>query len=118
MCTLKWSKQKDNELIAKFCGFQKTDLGWYDYEEILNDGFSNTYDTLIFHKDWNWLMSVVEYINNNTNYGLWILKDSTTVDKKSYPYSTVSEHSDDSLLNNTYHCIVKFIKYHNEKKEG
>ena len=53
----------NNELIADFIGFQKTNLGWFDNEETMNfksDG--NTYDSyeLKFHSSWDWLMPVVD----------------------------------------------------------
>ena len=47
-----------NILIAEFCGFQKTDIGWYDAEEILNIKGSNTFDELLFDEDANWLLPV------------------------------------------------------------
>lgn len=58
--------EKDNILLAEFLGMQKTELGWYDAEDKLYYACGrgdNTFDSLPFHKDWNWLMSVVGFIN-------------------------------------------------------
>lgn len=46
-----------NVMIAEFFGFQKTDLGWFDAEDVLSVG-DNTFDELLFDKDYNWLLSV------------------------------------------------------------
>lgn len=50
----------NNEKIAYFMGFQKTNLGWYDNDEVLNLPYTkdNTFDTLLFDKSWDWLMPV------------------------------------------------------------
>lgn len=60
---------KNNELIALFIGMQPTSLGWFDSEEILQlkNTKDNTFDELLFNKDWNWLMSVVRFMCNEDN---------------------------------------------------
>lgn len=55
---------KDNKLIAEFMGMQHTDIGWYDNEETLQLQ-NNTFDELQFHKSWDWLMPVIEKIEND-----------------------------------------------------
>lgn len=59
---------KGNELIAEFMGVQRTDLGWYDAEELLQLGYTmdNTFDELLFHRSWDWLMCVVHRIQSLT----------------------------------------------------
>jgi len=52
----------NNKLMAEFMGFQKTSIGWYDAEEYLLFEKDNTFDTLKFDTDWNWLMAVLEKI--------------------------------------------------------
>jgi hypothetical protein len=56
-----------NIIIAKFIGMQETDLGWFDAEEVLKlpNNKDNTFDELMFDKDWNWLISVVGFIRLN-----------------------------------------------------
>ena len=53
--------QENNKMIAEFIGMQSTDIGWYDNEETLQLQ-NNTFDELQFHKSWNWLMPVVDKI--------------------------------------------------------
>ena len=61
--------ETNNKLMAEFMGFQSTSLGWFDNEEhLINVEKDNTFDDLKFHKDWNWLMSVVEKIENYNEY--------------------------------------------------
>lgn len=53
-----------NQILADFFGFQKTDLGWFDSEEILNIEGSNTFDFLEFHTSIEWLFSGAKYLND------------------------------------------------------
>lgn len=58
----------DNELIANFMGFTyEKNIGWYDNEmnmpQIVYDVQNgNCYDELLFDKSWDWLIPVVEKI--------------------------------------------------------
>lgn len=63
-------KQNENNIIiAKFMGFQKTIIGWYDYEEkLIGIEKDNTFDILKFNTDWNWLITVVNEIEQNYKY--------------------------------------------------
>jgi hypothetical protein len=55
---------ENNKLIAEFMGFQETSIGWYDAEECLLFEKDNTFDTLKFDTDWNWIMKVIEKIES------------------------------------------------------
>ena len=71
----KLENMESNKLIAEFMGFQETSIGWYDADECLHEK-DNTFDTLRFDTDWNWLMPVVEKIENyNDGYTLVIIED-------------------------------------------
>lgn len=54
--------QEKNIIIALFLGFQKTPLGYYDAEEILNVDGSNTFfgHELKFHLEREWLEPVIK----------------------------------------------------------
>ena len=54
-----------NIMIALHIGMQKTDLGWFDNEEVLTqvDKGSNTFDDLKFDTDWNWLSAVMSHLS-------------------------------------------------------
>ena len=89
----------NNELIAEFIGFQKTNLGWFDNEETMNfksDG--NTYGSyeLKFHSSWDWLMPVIEKIYDEGSFDnelVLLIRDS------------VAELN----LKNTYESIIDYL---------
>ena len=97
---------EDNKLIAEFLGFQQTNIGWYDTEEVLlRTEIDNTFDNLKFHTDWNWLMKVVEKIDEVCGIDLheW------------------DEHINNALcsksLHTTYNACIEFIKWYNEQNK-
>jgi len=96
---------KDNRLIAQFLGFQKTDIGWYDFDEvILNVDFtilySNTYDEheLAFHSSWDWLMPVIRKI----------LDISFNDDRGAEDFNCIIDCIPD--IDHTYNGVVRFVK--------
>ena len=96
---------ENNRLIAEFLGFQLTDLGWFDSEEVLsNIERDNTFDNLKFHYDWNWLIKIVEKI----------LNVSLEIDSMEMYYNIT-----DSIpyIAKTYGECVEFIKWYNEKNQ-
>lgn len=62
---------ENNKLIAEFMQLQLTNNGWYDNEETLihltdlQNG-DNTWDTLHFHESFDWLMPVIDRLQNVT----------------------------------------------------
>lgn len=56
--------EEKNRMIAEFMGMQYTEIGWFDNEGLLNFSYTkdNTFDELLFHTSWDWLMPVVEKI--------------------------------------------------------
>jgi len=52
-----------NSLLAEFFGFQKTDLGWYDSEEVLNIQGYNTFDSLEFNLSPEWQFAAVKQLS-------------------------------------------------------
>jgi len=77
---------ENNIKIANYIGMQKTDLGWFDSDEVLSlpNESNNTFDILRFNSDWNWLLSVVDFLRysfdeTNTEYNdlTYIITHST-----------------------------------------
>ena len=91
----------NNIIIAEFIGMQKTDLGWFDAEEVLNlpNNKDNTFDVLMFDKDWNWLISVVGYI--------------TTIEEDIYE-TKLSYEINDAIINNSItmgvNAVLEYIQ--------
>ena len=94
----------DNKLIAEFMGFQKTDIGWYDSNEIVPP-MSNTYDgntfdehELSFERSWDWLMPVIQKI----------LDISFQDDGDAEDFNCIIDCIPD--INQTYKAVIEFIK--------
>ncbi len=116
---------ENNKLIAEFMGFQKTNIGWYDSEEIMPP-LSNTYDSntfdeheLAFHKSWDWLMPVVDRIegiideHGCAKYNVrieqsWVdIIDNHTSDE-------IVKVDGDNRREATYKAVVEFINQYNK----
>ena len=73
-----------------------------------------------YHSSWDWLMPVVEKIEN---MGFWfnIKKNHVTIawDNKGNHDSNMihSEFGDFTKIERVWSCIVAFIKYHNERNK-
>ena len=81
--------QENNKLIAEFIG--------KDHE------FNQCISAPQYHKDWNWLMSVVEKIKN-----------IAVKDENIEVFYEVSNHIPDR--HETYNAVVEFINQYNKNK--
>lgn len=111
-----------NSLIAGFMGMQKTDLGWYDYEETLPFEMDNTFDGLFFHKSWDWPMPVVEEIglrkfSDRDFMGIVTIfsinRTAIQCYHKQQLIQTIDE-MDVSGISATYNAVVKYIDWYNK----
>jgi hypothetical protein len=119
------STTENNKLIAEFMGFQQTNLGWYDAEEILlRAERDNTFDNLKFHTDWNWLMEVVEKIEsivweelNDTSFNVTIGATSYCViqDNNGGVIEIIGQGG--TKIESVYKAVVDFIKWYNENSK-
>ena len=112
---------ENNKLIAEFMEFQQTNIGWYDAEEVLlRTEKDNTFDDLKFHTDWNWLMQVVEKIENtkydNLTFDVFISKNKTHIHYSANNewFSNIFLYEGKTKIENTYNACVEFIKWYNE----
>ena len=106
---------ENNRLLAEFMEFQKTNIGWYDFEETLNlpHTIDNTFDTLEFNTSWDWLMPVVEkieelsseqdeivdYFQGDPDPSIWFSG-----------YGKICMHAD---ISKVYETLVEFINWYN-----
>ena len=108
---------ENNKLIAEFMDFQPTSLGWFDNEEhLINVEKDNTFDNLKFHKDWNWLMEVVERIES-MDFVLNIRQGHVSIVNNSgkTPFYTGSDLVEESKIEAVYNACIEFIKWYNNK---
>lgn len=126
----------NNKLIAEFMGYPSkskdsieatlTDnayhwyLGWKKFYYISGDW--HTEDYLLFHLDWNWLMSVVDRIESMSyvkgrRYYLSVDKSHVQIriDRMNYqPYSKWGSSND--KLKATYKAVIEFINFYNRQQ--
>tara|TARA_R100001440_G_scaffold39562_2_gene59056 strand:- start:12161 stop:12520 length:360 start_codon:yes stop_codon:yes gene_type:complete len=113
--------KENNKMIAEFMGMQQTDIGWYDNEETLQLR-NNTFDELQYHKEWNWLMPVVEKINNILDdddefvYSVNIHPSKVTIYYENYDRIFVSNEHGSTTREMLYNAVVEFINQYNKNE--
>ena len=95
---------ENNKLIAGFMGMQNTYIGWYDNEMMMpqivyDTQQGNHFDDLLFHESWDWLMPVVEKI-----------EEIEDVDENESWHMLVFP------IEHCYKNVVEFITWYNENK--
>ena len=91
--------QENNKLIAEFMGIVYPKLN----NVIVIDNVVIKEDELQYHKDWNWLMSVVEKIKN-------IAVENENIEV----FYEVANHIPDR--HETYKSVIEFINQYNKNK--
>ncbi len=115
MCTV----TENNKLIAEFMGVRNIDDTKYieNLKEMRADGlyFEQGYMTseLKYDTDWNWLMEVVERINNTGRFEVVIQKGFCYVSDESNELTLSCPAS--NTLEATYQAVVEFIKWYNNE---
>ncbi len=111
---------KENKLIAEFWGMVLGEDGTMYYDDAENFFTPTPTNKLKFHESWDWLMPVVEKIEDIENkeistnlikyhlYDVEIRQNVTTI------HGTNIEETAGDKLFNTYHAVVEFIKQHNK----
>lgn len=104
---------KNNIFIAKFMD-NWTDNGLEPAYYVYNHkGYQ--FHELLFHKSWDWLMPIVDKIENIVKHQLYIKRCS--LDGVFYKYWFIDEISpvyEDNKLNGYYEAVIKFIKWYNK----
>ena len=128
--------EENNKIIAEFMGFTyEKNIGYYDNEMLLgqivyDEQNGNCFDELLFDKSWDWLMKVVEKIENikikDYSISTDITDDKTFINvwhygdggKWSILISNLNEeYKDFNKMQRTYKAVVKFINFYNKQKE-
>ena len=101
--------------IAKFLGFQKTELGWFNNCDVNVGEFDNTFDSLYFHNDWNWLMAAVKDIEVR-GYDV-IINTCTCVitDCGQGHFDNIETYNEEGVkFNAVYEAVYIFVKWFNK----
>lgn len=103
---------ENNKLIAEFMEFPfLTEEGQTNF--IIDLTHVPDYE-LEFHSDWNWLMEVVEKIQQSDRY-IYIKIDTYCTFISILQYKQI-EVRKGNMLESTYHACVEFIKWYNQQK--
>ena len=127
---------ENNKLLAEFLEFEKVKFLNGCYTFIIPDYLSHgeyknltlednkevvawDVENLIFHKDWNWLMKVVEKIHSMQSYGVLINPNGTYIqdeDDKVICMTFKNEEVNGEIISSsnieaTFNCCVEFVKW-------
>lgn len=113
---------ENNKIIAEFMGF--------DFSRFANDGIIEpqedifftdsktfTLEELKFHSDWNWLMEVVEKIEEieNIRFNVETSQDTCRIyDCENFEDIVNIEYAD-TKIQAVYQAVVAFINWHNQQ---
>jgi hypothetical protein len=110
---------ENNKLIAEFMGFklqQDTNERWFgQYFTTPNDSWTNRIELLHFHTDWNWLMPVVEKIEElGYDFDINKRENDNNVFIRGSQYSKTT--SNKTKIEAVYNACVEFVKLYNLNK--
>ena len=111
---------ENNKLIAEFMGYPKHKIDFVGKRLNFENSKHNTY-----HKDWNWLMKVVEKIHSMQSYGVLINPNGTYIqdeDDKVICMTFKNEEVNGEIISSsnieaTFNCCAEFVKWYNEQNK-
>ena len=106
---------ENNRLLAEFIEMQSTNIGWFDSESVLRLVYTsdNTFDELLFHSSWDWLMSVVDKIES-IGYIFGISgRSCMIVGRNSDTHVFNVSKYGDNKMSSIYECCTSFVKWYN-----
>ena len=110
---------ENNRLIAEFMGLRTNSYGDYNIDKDVM-GFDMIVCSLAdtkFHTSWDWLMPVVEKIEEDDEVDVNILLNGTRIFKwrtDTDIVNNVAQISFDKKIEHVYNAVVEFIKEHNK----
>ena len=126
---------ENNKIIAEFLDWEFDDLSetfetpflkLVDPQAFGDEQFSCKLQDfeLEFHSDWNWLMSVVEKIenlqdeNNCAIYNVQIEQSFTEIIDNHTSETIIYDIDADSKIEAVYNTVIEFIKWYNEQNKN
>ena len=107
---------ENNKLIADFMGYKTDEYGMYSKEngrgffKSTKDNKGKTFDT-----SWDWLMPVVERIEEVAS-GVTIYRKGCHINEVGSFSGSINGFNHSSKIEQTYKAVVEFIKWYNENK--
>ena len=108
-----------NELIAEFMGFKVIAKSFEDkliYNIPTNNGIGYISYMMEYHKSWDWLMPVVEKIEE-MSVSVSISYNYCYIETEQQKGGFNKKIQSKNKLKSTYKAVVKFIKWNNKNKE-
>lgn len=119
---------QNNRLIAEFMGARLTHPHIYEYEIYPTEHSSKYWDdyAMLYHKEWNWLMPVVEKIeklgfNTNVSYEYMSRKHRAGIFDDAYRNFAKGirfSNEGENQLTNMYLSVIQFIHHYNNQSNG
>ena len=104
---------ENNKLIAEFMGCKPIFKDKKEYQMVTHENMCYSTNELQYHKDWNWLMEVVQKINDQNNV-VQIHENHVMVVNNTNAEVLVNVVSG-SMLEATYEAVVQYIKLKEKK---
>lgn len=115
---------ENNKLIAKFIGNDTEEYGKdvfvpknllpYRQADCFQGIFQ--FDELKFDKSWDWLMLVIEKIEENERFDVNILQYGTIIfDNQTEIVNNVANISFSNKIEHTYDAVVKFLEWYSKE---
>jgi len=113
---------KENKLIAEFMGAKFNDEGFAKITKITHNGaevLKLKEDDFEYDFSWDWLMPVVEKIEDIERIGVHIEGTYVSIktDESGKDVEIVKGKTSFSKLESTYNAIVQFIKFYNDQNK-
>lgn len=106
---------ENNKIIAEFMEWEIKKYST-SISDVITPYGQLTENQLKFHKDWNWLMEVVEKIET-LNYGVRITRTTCFIDSlTAIPEFKILGGLEETKIQAVYNACVGFINWHNEQK--
>lgn len=107
---------QNNKLIAEFMGWTLDDKDLNSYRKLNNNVFKySLLSNFKYHTDWNWLMEVVEKIEDlGHDFDINKRENHKNVFIRGSQYAKIT--SNKTKIEAVHEAIIEFIKWYNENE--
>ena len=126
MLMKKKTTMENNKLIAEFMGYDISTIASSGVEVVEFESKDTKVENLKYHTSWDWLMPVVERINNTHSdtygnyYSFQIGNGFVWVDphmgSRIFFSGNDIDHKDEPMISKVHRGVVEFIKEYNDEQ--
>lgn len=99
---------ENNKLIAEFMGCKSIFKDKKEYQMVTHENMCYSTNELQYHTDWNWLMEVVQKINDQNN--VVQIHENHVMVVNNTKGEVIVDVVSGSMLEATYEAVVEYIK--------